>query len=176
MIIGVDVDGVLRDIITPVIKVYKKEYDYECIVTHNTFYKWRLYDNLPKITNDVAFFKKYSDYIFGSGQYYVQRKDLIKKLIKLGHKVIIVTNQIQGLESLTLDWLNKNSIHYDSIYFVKENKDKFLIKMNYIIDDNLETINMAEKYGVKAICISQAWNGNSGVDTTEEIINVIENE
>ena len=154
-IVGVDTDGILRNIVNTCIETYERIYHEKSSVTHDTFHHWAIKDNLPKVENDYKFFMDNAYYIFECASKYKGADKLLKDLKKQGHHVAIVTHQFKGLENYTLNWFKRVGLDYDSIHFAK---DKSTVKMQYLIDDGLHNLYRVERHGVKPICVAQPWN------------------
>jgi 5'(3')-deoxyribonucleotidase len=84
-------------------------------------------------------------------------KESIDELMNNGHKVVIVTWQF-NLDNImhTLRFLDAHGIRYDDICFTK---DKWMIKGDYLIDDNPEFI-MDKRDKSKKIIVDTPYNRN----------------
>ena len=137
MKIGIDIDGVISDFVTPFSKVVKKEYDadleYCDILQHDLYKVLGLKEN-----ETLKLIKKTFDYKLGFQQGAI---DGVNKLFS-DHEIILITARDSKFEKITRDWLQNNNVQYHDIIFVKdgekcqENKHCF----DVIIDDHLEEI------------------------------------
>jgi len=143
MVIKIDVDGVIRDIISAMCNIYNENFNGKLCV--NDIEDYDVNTNFPEIIQQTGkkpteyFFTDHADKVFETvSKPFVGVKDAIDKLRKNGNKVVIVTWQF-SLKNIkhTLDFLETYNIKYDDICFTK---DKWLIKGDYLIDDNPEFI------------------------------------
>lgn len=162
MIIKIDVDGVIRDIITAMCDIYNERFNCDLNPTDVTDYDINL--NFPKIYRQTGkqpteyFFKDNAELIFNTvSRPFDGVKEAIDSLRNNGHKVVIVTWQF-NLENIkhTLEFLDRYSIQYDDICFTH---DKWMIKGDYLIDDNPAFI-MDKRDSSKKIVIDTPYNRN----------------
>lgn len=160
MIVKIDVDGVIRDIIGAMCKLYNKEFCEHYVPSNITNYNVDNY--FPKVI------EKYG--VKPSYYYFIRRGEIIfkdmvktfnraKKSIELlkqhGHKVIIVTWQLNDdNKKFTKEFLDNNGILYDEIVFTKE---KYSVNGDILIDDNPEFLTNNKETAIK-ICISRPYN------------------
>jgi 5'(3')-deoxyribonucleotidase len=157
MKLAIDIDGVCRNMITPAINIYKRDFDPNSTVTYNTWEKWAVKDNLPKIKNDYQFFYKYAKELFLDAPIYPGTKEALMKLRKQGHYIAIVTHQLKNLEHYTAQWVNKHKLQYDSLHFTK---DKAKVDIDFLVDDNPINLNRVFEKFRNPICFEQPWNSN----------------
>ena len=158
MIIKIDVDGVIRDIVTPSCNLYNKTFGTN--ITSDDVKEYFYDKTFTKLNGKACdfFFKEHADEIFyGLAKPFDKVKEAIDLLREYGNKVIIVTWQ-PTIESkfLCLNFLADNGIEYDDICFTK---DKHLIKGDIIIDDNPEFL-LKEDNTTKKYCIDRSYNRN----------------
>lgn len=133
----VDVDGVLRDITTPMLNLYNKAF-YENL-KESDLKDYDVEISFPRVAelkvkaSDYFFHINAKDIFLNEAPPYLNVKEAVSILREFG-KVIIATNQSTiDNKKYTLDWLDKHGIEYDGIFFTP---DKSLIPCNVIIDDN----------------------------------------
>lgn len=183
MIVKIDVDGVIRDIISAMCKVYNEKFD-GCLCVDDID-DYDVNTNFPKIIEETGrkpteyFFTDHADKIFETvSKPFDGVKEGIDLLRKYGHKVVIVTWQF-SLKNIkhTLDFLDMYDIKYDDICFTR---DKWIVNGDYLIDDNPEFI-MDKKDKSKKIIIDTPYNRhvskrvkrvNSLYDAVEYILNI----
>ncbi len=162
MIVKIDVDGVIRDIISAMCKIYNERFDANLKVSDVDDYDVNL--NFPEVYKNTGrkpteyFFVDNADLIFKTvSQPFAGVKNAIDKLMENGHKVVIVTWQF-NLENIkhTLDFLEMYRIKYNDICFTH---DKWMIKGDYLIDDNPGFI-MDEREEAEQIVIDTPYNRN----------------
>ena len=167
--IKLDVDGVLRDCVTPLLKEYNKKYGED--VKYEDVKGWDIGAYIPKDPHYAKYFTDYPEKIFRDAPMYNPRTAEILSKIQKHYKIHIVTHQFKGLEGHTVEWLHKNNIPYDAISFAK---DKSSIDGMILVDDaihNLEASN--SNYN---ICFTQPWNTDykgMRVDSLEGLANML---
>jgi 5'(3')-deoxyribonucleotidase len=162
MTVKIDVDGVIRDIITAMCRIYNNKFGGKLCPDDIDDYDINTnFVEIPKRTGMTPvdyFFRENAGLIF---EYFSQPfegvKESIDELMNNGHKVVIVTWQF-NLDNImhTLRFLDAHSIRYDDICFTK---DKWMIKGDYLIDDNPEFI-MDKRDKSKKIIVDTPYNRN----------------
>lgn len=152
--IGIDVDGVLRDIMTPIINHYNKTYQQKIKIHDITNWNFdQFFPHMPDVYK-YAFYENARS-TFVDSQPYDGAVNFMKK-IHQKYQVWIITHQYKGNEILTLEWLNKHDIPFHSIAFTPSKSD---VGCHVLIDDaphNLERFtNSSNRH---AICFRQPWN------------------
>lgn len=159
MIIKIDVDGVIRDMFTVMCKIYNE--DFKENITVDDIFDYDVDKVFIKVKEAWGisaaeyFFKMHSRELFLLSKPYDNVKMAISKLKNAGHKIVIATWQFTLSNKLnTLYFLSLNDIPYDDICFTR---DKWLIKSDWIIDDNPEFI-CNEKEKAKKILVNMPYN------------------
>ena len=147
-----DVDGVIRDIITTSIKTYKELYNPYCNLEHGVITTYNFKNHMPLITNINKFFLQNKSQIFLNAEPYSEALEFVDFLKMAGHNIHIVTNQFRGAEDSTLKWLKKYNVPYDSLHFTK---NKNTVNGDLLIDDCIDNLVIADK---KVVCFDQPWN------------------
>ena len=134
---AVDVDEVLRDNISNMLKVYNEEYnDSKTIYDMHDFQVDKVFTKITEATGETAskyFFEEHAQEVFTDSEAIEGAKEAVDTLRKYG-KVIIVTYQKNTENRIrTLEWLDKYGIKFDSIVFTR---DKSIVHADYMIDDN----------------------------------------
>jgi 5'(3')-deoxyribonucleotidase len=166
MRIGIDCDGVLRDLITCITDSVKETHPQHAdkILTPES---WDWEQWLPFWTDDET--EKYvfeDNYLDFFGPECPPIKSAVEDWNKLrawaienGHELILVSAQREHCIEPTEHWLQRwGFIGWDGIHFTKE---KHLVDVNVLIDDSpekLEKFNNESITGGKAICMKQSWN------------------
>lgn len=162
MVVKIDVDGVIRDIISAMCDIYKKEFGKR--VSARSIVEYDINRSFPDIKKRTGklpseyFFTDNADKIFETvSKPFNGVKEAIDKLRRNGHKVVIVTWQF-SLKNIkhTLDFLEMYNIRYDDICFTR---DKWMIKGDYLIDDNPEFI-LDKRDKSKKIVVDTPYNRN----------------
>lgn len=134
---AVDVDEVLRDNISNMLKVYNEEYgDNKTLSDIHDFQVDKVFTKVSELTGETAskyFFETHAQEVFTDADVIEGAKEAIDILRNYG-KVIIVTYQKNTENKIrTLEWLDKHDIKFDSICFTR---DKSIVNADYMIDDN----------------------------------------
>ena len=142
MIFKIDVDGVLRDILTPLCNLYNDEFGTNIQPSDIEEYKVDISFPLIKERYGISavewFFTNHSFEIFRCSKPYEGVRDAMKKLHEMGYKIIIVSFQRTTQNKVdTTEWLEHNNIYYDSICFTN---DKDIIKGDFMVDDYPENL------------------------------------
>jgi 5'(3')-deoxyribonucleotidase len=153
LIIGVDVDCVLRDIISSSFGVYQRFYDSSYNLSHKDVNDYFYEKYMPKINSLRDFYYSHAEDVFLKASAYNRVVDDLNFLKRSGNKIHVVTNQLKGLESLTLEWLSNNDVLYDGVHFVE---DKNLVKCDVLVDDYVKNLR-GFKNGVP-VCFDQPYN------------------
>lgn len=136
-IVKIDVDGVLRDIISTMCEIYNEEFStnlkYNDIKEYDVSLSFPLIEKKYNFKASYYFFVLHGKKIFRDSPKYPEVNNAILKLHNLGYRIIIVSSQ-ESVENKidTLKWLHYNEIYYDDICFTK-NKD--IVKGDYMVDD-----------------------------------------
>jgi len=158
MIIKIDMDGVIRDIVPTMVKIYNNEFKQNMSVDEVTEYNVNscfmdIISKTGKLATDY-FFIDNAEEIFTKSKLCNGAKEAIDMLHRAGHKIIICTwQQTHESKIYTLNYLNDNNIYYDDICFTKE---KELVKSDVMIDDNSDFLKSDPSE--KKICIDAPYN------------------
>lgn len=162
MIIKIDLDGVIRDIITPMCELYNNNIaktDEDKVYPEDV----KFYDvnkSFP-LLGDMAydyFFKEHSiDVFYRDAKPYPDARYVIESLRKDGHMVILQTYQ-DGYSNMShaLAFLKNYGIECDSIFFSDR---KELVDGDIMIDDNPAFISQHGDYVTK-VCIRKPYNSD----------------
>lgn len=155
MIIGVDIDGVLCNL-----NGYVKKYFKKYLQKNNVPYKLNkpkeyFYEQFNVDEKYEYGFWREASFHYAKNVVMKNQADVVtKKLHKQGHKIIIVTSRLYATEdsdygkkvkALVLNWLKKNNIYYDEIFFCNEKIRKISVikeqKIDIMIEDSVRNIN-----------------------------------
>ena len=160
MVIKLDIDGVLRDVATPMCKIYNEMFGTK--MTPEDVFDYDLDISFPLFKENGmdgfwTLFEERSDLTMTSAKPYKGVAGAVRSLKKAGNKVILVSYQPSAqAQEKTREWLDRNKIEYDELVFV-ETGDKTVVPCDMIIDDNPMCLD-AESDDVKKICISHTYN------------------
>jgi len=104
--------------------------------------------------------------------------EVTEALKQNGYSIIIMTarpaNKYPELYHQTINWLNKNKILYDNIYFGEKDKHaKILSEMHHIkfcIEDNSYIANQIAKWGYKVYLVNTKYN--EGLKTEPKVVRI----
>jgi len=164
-----DVDGIIRDMVTTSIQIYKEFYNVRDRTKYNDIKVYDMSVAMPGITDFYKFFTEHGSYIFGEAKPYKGAIEFVKQLDEIAN-IHIVTNQVKGTEKHTLRWIEQWKIPYNSLHFAK---NKNIVKGDYLIDDYTNNL---EGFSGTPVCLTRPWNSDyEGVkfDTFSEIIKYI---
>jgi len=166
MRIGIDCDGVLRDLITCITDTVKVTHPQHADkILEPTSWDWDQW--LPFWTNDetekYVFEDNYLDF-FGSECPPIKSavedwNKLRAWAIKNRHKLILVSAQRPHCIEPTEDWLQRwGFVGWDEIHF---EKNKYLVDVDMLIDDSPEKLKDFREKSINGgipVCMKQTWN------------------
>lgn len=135
-IVKVDIDGVIRDIMSTIRALYYQATG--VFLEDEDITRYDVNDVFVKIPDARNFFfeGKNAETVFKESIPFPGARMALRELSDAGFKIVLVTWQIGTRnKTYTLDWLDKWKIPYDDICFTR---DKYMIDGNYLIDDNPE--------------------------------------
>ena len=166
MRIGIDCDGVLRDLIPAITESIKETHPQHADkILKPTSWDWEQW--LPFWTDDEAeqyiFEENYLDFF---GVECPPIKEAVEDWNKLrawaienGHQLCLVSAQRPHCIEPTEHWLQRwGFVGFDEIHFTK---NKYLVDVDVLIDDSPEKLldfNDKSISGGRAICMKQSWN------------------
>jgi len=158
MDILLDVDGVLRNIVDVLIRIYRRELDPTTTITHKDIKMFDVRPAMPLVEDPKQFFFiDHAAEVFGTALPYPGVIAAINEMYE-DHDIHIVTNQFPGNESITLNWLWNWEIPYHSISFIKD-KTRLSDAGDVLLDDKLKTLlDFRVVKGAIPVCHSQPWN------------------
>ena len=161
MIVGLDVDGIIRDFNGSLKRVYLREYpDHK--VTDPT--EWDLSKAYPigKDINKFAF-ETYVNEIYLEADPYEGALDFVEDIAR-DYEIVIITSQpnYQAVYN-SFEWLNKHGFNkYVSNHVFKDSSSKVFtkghVRVDVLIDDYEENLKDAWEMGVFAVGIERSWN------------------
>ena len=152
--IGIDIDGVLADQISPILPRINKEYGLE--MTYDDVNEWELKignTNIAEIIENSHLESSIVKYM----PLHKNSKNGVAKL-SLNNYIIIITSRNEEIDEWTKEWLTKNNITYDE-YKNSSGVSKSTFNIDILIDDYMGNIQqfLEEKDGY-AILFDQPWN------------------
>lgn len=172
LIFGIDCDGVLRDSLTDMLRIYNEEIGDNMRKEDVKYFD--VTKSFPRIEAETGvppaewFFDMHSRELFYDSKPIKGVKKSIETLKKYG-KVIIITHQNSCENKLdTIEWLCKNKLMTDDVLFLK---NKGIVHCDYLIDDNPN--NFSGSWAKHAVLINAPYN--LGEETLENILNSMAN-
>lgn len=133
--IGIDVDGVLRDLMTGINKVFKTHYPEHIVGEIATNYDFP-HIKLPLKEKFDIIFEKYPEDIFFKTKPYPGTIEQFQRLKiwsqKNDMKLVCATSQEPSIVAMTYLWLGKYNLVFDELHITK---DKGNLGLTYLIDD-----------------------------------------
>ena len=169
--IGIDIDEVLRTLVPKMVKLYNVHFNDS--MTFDDIKEYDVDQSFPKIkerTGESAskwFFQEHGHELFYESPAIEGAVEAVKRLKELGNEIYIISYQKTMNNKIdTLNWLVRWGIEYDGICFVK---DKTVVHLDYIIDDNdWNFIKCNCKHGV---LITAPYNRNICLDLLHKVSN-----
>jgi len=170
--IGIDIDGTMSEYDNIIIQTAR---EYGLKIDHPSYYIHDAY-NISKAEED-KYWAKYYDKIQGNPGARANVREAINLLHKRGFEIWIVTGRSEldlplnsnlNIISSSLDWLKKENIYYDKIFFRITNKGVFASKyhLGYMIEDSPEQIIYLNKHNIKTIIMNCSYNRNMQLNNT----------
>lgn len=157
----VDIDAVLRDMLTPMIEIYNSDFNENLTLEDVKDYDVDV--SFPQIAlhSDMCaydyFFSFHSSEIVRHAPAIENAAEALDLLRSHGHEVIIVSYQpTLNMKIQTLHWLAEHGMHYDKIVFTDTPSKKSISNhCDYIIDDRPEYL---EESTAIQVCIDYPYN------------------
>lgn len=158
MVIKIDVDAVIRNNNPILINMYNKKFPKSKISEIKYYDVSKSFPELGEKAMDY-FFVKNNERVFYDAPIFENAKKAIDLLREHGHYVIIVTAQLNTKNSiLTLKWLDKYDVKYDSIMVTDK---KYLVYGDVLIDDNPKHLESeCDDVKTKLFCVECDYNKN----------------
>jgi|TARA_B100000287_G_scaffold364295_1_gene358426 5'(3')-deoxyribonucleotidase len=169
VVIGIDVDGVLRDFCEGLTKVLREHYPQYIKKDFVEIKNWNFKDDFNCTREDIKQIYRHdyakeimgnSNPIYGAIE---QMYDLFEWGKKEGHSFVCVTSQKPDIRHHTLSWLGKYGLNFDTIYFTR-GRHKWRTPVDYLVDDSPENFdNWVRGRGMKEgyIMMDQIYNQES---------------
>lgn len=135
--IAIDVDGVLRMNLETIVDLYNRNFNKNMTVDELKNYDVSV--TFPEIERQTGvsasqwLFQDHSHEIFRDAPAYDRASSGIELLRNISDVVIITYQKSFTNKIDTIEFLEKNSIGYDGLYFTK---DKSMLKCDWLVDDN----------------------------------------
>jgi 5'(3')-deoxyribonucleotidase len=167
--IAIDVDGVLRNNLGILVKLYnntyRNVYHKNLDMTVDDVKKFKVEESFPLIEEMVHikpsdfFFHLHAKDVFLDAPAYTNIKECINRLKEVADVVIVTYQKDYTNKRYTLEWLEKNGIEPNGICFVR---DKTLVHTDALIDDN--DYNFLGTHCGTAVLVTQPYNKDINLD------------
>lgn len=135
LVVGLDIDGVLRDFNASLDKVYRREYPSH-VVPEIT--QWDLHHFFPIGDEIYRFaFEQCGHEILFDAPAYPGAQWFVEQVLLRNHRIVFVTTQPPNLRHTTLLWLNKHGLGEHQICFLS---DKSLARVDILLDDHIKNL------------------------------------
>ena len=158
VIIGVDVDGVLRNFV----KSFNSYYNLEAKRKIPVDYQPKFYDE-PFAGSDVydreiseKVWRKYQYEIFRNAEMYGGALEFVRRLSLAGEVVFITCQRSKAGRVATKEWLEeKGFLKFGGVVFACVDRWRLC---DVLVDDYIVNLEEAKNGGVKVFCVKRRWN------------------
>lgn len=161
LMFAIDVDGVVRDILTQMILTYNNRYgDYYGKISMKDFTEYDLakFDS-PAIANpSYWFFDLMAHETFYLAKPYENALEAMHILSEMGDVTLVTKQTCQDAITYTVKWLYKYDVPYDNLCFVSKRKGIVGNNFDYFVDDYVK--NFEHSNAKTNILIRQPYNTN----------------
>ena len=174
MIIKIDCDGVLRNLLSDMCKIYNRRFSThikpcDC-VSYDVEKLFPLCKSELGVSAKEYLFDLNGEELFAHGTIFDNVQLAIKMLKDCGHAIVIVTAQNTVENKIdTLKWLNSNNIYYDDIAFTNNKENVF---GDIMIDDNVDILKKCPP-NTKPVCISAPYNQNCDYECYDSLFDFV---
>jgi len=141
MVVGIDVDGVLRNFCQGLEEVIKEHYPDYLPEDYTGINNWKLSDNFTVDKPEIQkiYWEDYAKEIMGESPAFEENVKQMKEMILWGEEVgvrfVCVTSQKPHARYHTAYWLGKHELNFDTIYF-RRGVDKPNTPVDFLVDDS----------------------------------------
>lgn len=174
MKIGLDIDDTLTNTKEAFAKSIKK-------YCHK--HKWKQYNEQKKLTEEEfkIFLMEYGKKTYETMKPKKEAIKIINSWNEMGHEIYFITarceEDLKGIETITIEYLKKYNINYQSIFFHSKNKgeDSKNLNLDVFVDDResvLDTLKM-DIYKIRMLDNIQNYSKYKKVTSWKEIDSII---
>ena len=154
-IVKLDIDGVLRNMLTSMVEVYNKEFDEN--MTELDVSTYDISQAFPKLGKDAFdfLFVQHAEETLVKAEVYPGVAEAVKRLCE--HCTVVIVSYQPSLDAKikTMQWLYNHDIEVDAVVFTSD-PSKSILKADYIIDDCVDYLK--EVPGEYQLCVKQPYN------------------
>jgi uncharacterized HAD superfamily protein len=136
--VGIDIDGVIRNIFDPLISYWEDMHDGQVMpMSKWTDVNLHKYFNCKREELDKFWHHNYAEEIYNFSAYpYPKAVTALQKIAKL-HDIILLSAQMSRKSiAATVDWLHKYNIPYKELHFTNYYEGKGAVDCNVYTDDS----------------------------------------
>jgi uncharacterized HAD superfamily protein len=170
--IGVDIDGVIRNLYIPLVSyfdIYHHDVEIDPISEWTNYKIWNHFRRKGKPVDEKWFkdiwFVREAQSIYKDCAYpYPYAAESLDYIKSMGHKIVLISAQPNRLTmGLTIQWLRKRDIQFDEIHFTDYDSKAKVNCDIYIEDSPYQAGKIADHYGFSSVWIyNQPWNNSDG--------------
>jgi len=151
--VALDIDGVLRDFIGALQRVYRREHP-----DHTTLEvtEWDVRKFFPP--GIVEFMGQHKEELMAEADPFPGLTAGLRQLGSLPHTYHVITSSMKGTESSTCAWLAMHVTPFLEVQSLMFATDKTLHTADILVDDRVENLVGWAGAGERAICFDQPWN------------------
>ncbi len=157
MNIGIDIDGVLADLITPTVHLYNEKVGSS--LTKQDMVTWNFLPNLGKMDRKEQ--TKLFNEVWNHNLVNLEEREapqILYDLRSLGNEITIISHRDTFTIPAVTVWLDRNWIPYDNLIFLSHNQNK-LKYVDWLVDDHPLAAQKAGEYPEKSFYLrTQPWN------------------
>jgi 5'(3')-deoxyribonucleotidase len=162
--IGLDVDGVLADIHTPWLLRLSARVAQVPAWTPDDLTQWEFWDTFG-VTAELVW-SLYTPEIYADVEPYAGIRDQVLEIARLGHTVVFVTaSRGQEMFEAKREWLYRHAlvmgtaeIHAVGPQFDMKTKGDPRLRLDWMLDDNLDNLDEVAKTGAYTVMLTQPHN------------------
>ena len=160
LIIGIDVDGVLRDFSNSLRRVYHEVYPGHW---YNASTAWELHEvfEIGQGIYDFCWRSEYTADIFGKAEHYEGALEMMDELSEVANVTIVTSQPSVGARRATIEWLDRcELLGVSGGVFLEGTLKRWHLPLDCLLDDNEKNLEAAHRYGIRAVCMDRPWNQN----------------
>ena len=159
--VGLDLDGVLRDIDRQIHRTITTMYPKAKLKYPEKWGLVKKYINVPENIDDIVFLKHHKE-VFEDAKFYIGAEKFVYDLFKLvkeyDAQLVLVTKQHEVARHSTYRWIADNKIPADILYVVRMENSKIDARVDILIDDSIGNLEEQNSLLGGAICKARPWN------------------
>lgn len=167
--IGIDIDGVIADLVSAMLPILSETCGYNVIHTHITEYDigkaLGIQQHMDRIWKAV-----YNDAFLIDVPAIGGALEGLNRISK--HTIILITGRPQQTKNVTEKWLKTNTIKYDKLIFSEKGKHLYSEDVDIFVEDHYEEANNMLSVGIPTMLFDQPWNQRSvDINTLKRVKN-----